>query len=37
VILLAIAAMSFVATPLLVLRRSVRRRTASGTDDDRQP
>ena len=36
VILLAIAAMTFVATPLLVLRRSVRRRTATGTDDDPQ-
>ena len=34
VILLAIAAMSFAATPLLVLRRSVRRRTATGTDRD---
>ena len=33
VILLAVAAMSFLATPLLVLRRSVRRRTATGTDD----
>ncbi len=34
VILLAVAAMSFAATPLLVLRRSVRRRTATGTDRD---
>jgi hypothetical protein len=34
VILLAIAAMSFAATPLLVLRRSIRRRTGNGTDRD---
>jgi curved DNA-binding protein CbpA len=34
VVLLAVAAMSFAATPLLVLRRSVRRRTAPGTDRD---
>jgi len=34
VILLAIAALMFVATPLLVLRRSVRRRAASGADGD---
>jgi hypothetical protein len=34
VILLAVAAMSFLATPLIVLRRSVRRRTATGTDGD---
>ena len=34
VVLLAIAAMSFLATPLLVLRRSVRRRTATGEDED---
>jgi len=36
VILLAIAALMFVATPLLVLRRSLRRRAASGTDGDPQ-
>jgi curved DNA-binding protein CbpA len=34
VILLAVAAMSFLATPLVVLRRSVRRRTANGSDGD---
>ena len=34
VILLAVAGMSFVATPLLVLRRSIRRRTVTGTDRD---
>ena len=34
VILLAVAAMSFAATPLLVLRRSVKRRTATDTDRD---
>ena len=34
VILLAVAVTSFVATPLLVLRRSIRRRTATGTDRD---
>ena len=36
VILLAVAAMTFVATPLLVLRRTVRRRAATGTDGDSQ-
>jgi hypothetical protein len=36
VVLLAVAAMSFMATPLLVLRRSIRRRTATGTDGDSQ-
>ena len=36
VILLAVAAMSFMATPLLVLRRSIRRRTATDTDGDSQ-
>lgn len=34
VVLLAVAAMSFLATPLLVLRRTVRRRTATGRDGD---
>ena len=33
-ILLAVAVMSFVATPLLVLRRSVKRRGGAGTDGD---
>jgi hypothetical protein len=37
VILLAVAAMTFLATPLLVLRRSVKRRTATGTDGDPRP
>jgi hypothetical protein len=32
VVLLALAALTFVATPLLVLRRNVKRRTSSGTD-----
>lgn len=34
VILLAMAGMCFVATPLLVLRRTVKRRTSTGTDPD---
>jgi curved DNA-binding protein CbpA len=36
VVLLAVAVMSFVATPLLVLRRSVRRRGATGSDGNTQ-
>ena len=32
VVLLALAGLSFVATPLLVLRRNVKRRTSTGTD-----
>jgi hypothetical protein len=32
VVLLALAALTFVATPLLVLRRNVKRRTSTGTD-----
>jgi hypothetical protein len=34
VVLLALAGLSFAATPLLVLRRAVKRRTATGTDRD---
>ena len=34
VILLAVATMSFLATPLVVLRRTVRRRTVDGSDGD---